>query len=67
MPRIMQNNIIDVSVEKFLDPCTATELHEVEILMQRPRYRALMEGRNTRPKRSNDWYLQSDNTNNEEE
>lgn len=67
MPKIKQFNVIDVSVEKFLDACTGTELHEVEILLQRPKYRELIDGNPRRKKQVNDWYLNETTLNNQQQ
>lgn len=42
MPKIDQHHTIDITVEKFLNACSANELQEVDLLIQSNRYQAKM-------------------------
>lgn len=42
MPEIIQNNRINITVEKFLDACSGNELREVDLLIQSSRFIAKM-------------------------
>lgn len=39
MPKMSKQFYLEVTVEQFLEACSAVELQELELLLQRPRYR----------------------------
>lgn len=53
MPKILQYTQIDVTPERFLDACDSTELHELELLLSKPKYQKKMGRRGWRPA---NWY-----------
>lgn len=44
MPKLNKQFYLEVTVEQFLEACSPLELQELELLLQRPRYRMKMKG-----------------------
>lgn len=44
MPQITKQYTVSISPEQFLDACSGTELHELQILLSNTRYQSKMHG-----------------------
>lgn len=43
MPKITEVHLIEITPEKFLENCSSVELHEIDHLIQSPRFRMRMD------------------------
>ena len=57
MPKIDKLYTLEVTPEKFLNACSATELQELELLLYSPRYRDKLKGRADQPDKEKKSYL----------